>query len=38
VANLAENAETTHVLFNNCYQDYAQRNAAQLAALLAEMD
>jgi uncharacterized protein YecE (DUF72 family) len=38
VRTLAENAETTHVLFNNCYQDYAQRNAAQLAALLAETD
>jgi uncharacterized protein YecE (DUF72 family) len=35
VAGLAENAETTHVLFNNCYQDYAQRNAARLASLLA---
>jgi uncharacterized protein YecE (DUF72 family) len=38
VATLAESAETTHVLFNNCYQDYAQRNAAQMAALLAELD
>jgi hypothetical protein len=26
------------VLFNNCYQDYAQRNAAQLASLLAVGD
>ena len=25
---------TTHVLFNNCYRDYAQVNAQQLAALL----
>ena len=24
----------THVLFNNCYRDYAQVNAQQLAALL----
>ncbi|GAB3967905.1 hypothetical protein GCM10029978_036290 [Actinoallomurus acanthiterrae] len=32
---LAEDADTTHVLLNNCYRDYAQRNAAQLAALLA---
>jgi hypothetical protein len=24
----------THVLFNNCYRDYAQANAGQLAALL----
>lgn len=30
---LADEAETTHALFNNCYQDYAQRNAAQFAAL-----
>jgi uncharacterized protein YecE (DUF72 family) len=36
VRALAENAETTQVLFNNCCQDYAQRNAAQLAALLTE--
>jgi uncharacterized protein YecE (DUF72 family) len=36
VRTLAENAETTQVLFNNCCQDYAQRNAAQLAALLTE--
>ncbi|MEV0405546.1 DUF72 domain-containing protein [Actinoallomurus sp. NPDC050550] len=32
---LAEDADTTHVLLNNCYRDYAQRNAARLAALLA---
>jgi uncharacterized protein YecE (DUF72 family) len=31
---LSEEADTTHVLFNNCYQDYAQRNAAQLTDLL----
>ena len=24
----------THVLFNNCYRDYAQANARQLADLL----
>ena len=35
---LAEDAETTHVLFNNCYQDYAQRNAAQLVSLLTSED
>jgi uncharacterized protein YecE (DUF72 family) len=34
VAALARDAETTHVLFNNCYRDYAQSNARQLAALL----
>jgi uncharacterized protein YecE (DUF72 family) len=35
VRTLARDAETTHVLFNNCYRDYAQANARQLAALLA---
>ncbi len=34
IAALAEDADDTHVLFNNCYRDYAQTNAAQLAALL----
>jgi uncharacterized protein YecE (DUF72 family) len=28
-----EGARETHVLFNNCYRDYAQANARQLAAL-----
>jgi hypothetical protein len=27
-------AGQTHVLFNNCYRDYAQVNAQQLTALL----
>ncbi len=31
---LAEDAATTHVLMNNCYRDYAQVNARQLADLL----
>ncbi len=31
---LAEEPEQTHVLLNNCYSDYAQRNAAQLINLL----
>ena len=31
---LAEEADNTHVLFNNCYRDYAQANARQLADLL----
>jgi uncharacterized protein YecE (DUF72 family) len=31
---LAGEAERTHVLMNNCYRDYAQRNAATLAGLL----
>ena len=34
VAALARDAEDTHVLFNNCYRDYAQANAQQLAALM----
>jgi uncharacterized protein YecE (DUF72 family) len=34
VGALAEDADETHVLFNNCYRDYAQVNAQQLAALL----
>jgi uncharacterized protein YecE (DUF72 family) len=38
LAKLAERAENTHVLLNNCYSDYAQRNAQQLAALLAGLD
>jgi uncharacterized protein YecE (DUF72 family) len=32
--HLADRPATTHVLFNNCYRDYAQVNAQQLAALL----
>ncbi|NES30070.1 DUF72 domain-containing protein [Micromonospora terminaliae] len=32
---LAGEAEQTHVLMNNCYRDYAQRNGQQLQALLA---
>ncbi|WP_446220266.1 DUF72 domain-containing protein [Micromonospora sp. IBHARD004] len=31
---LAGEAEQTHVLMNNCYRDYAQRNGQQLKALL----
>jgi uncharacterized protein YecE (DUF72 family) len=34
VRALAADADTTHVLFNNCYADDAQVNARQLAALL----
>ena len=34
IAALARDAEDTHVLFNNCYRDYAQANAGQLADLL----
>ena len=31
VRRLAEDAAETHVVFNNCYRDYAQVNARQLA-------
>jgi len=34
LAGLADGAQTSHVVFNNCYRDYAQTNAQQLAALL----
>jgi uncharacterized protein YecE (DUF72 family) len=34
IAALAEDAADTHVLFNNCYRDYAQTNAQQLASML----
>jgi uncharacterized protein YecE (DUF72 family) len=33
---LAGKAEQTHALLNNCYSDYAQRNARQLIDLLAD--
>ena len=35
---LANSAEQTHVLMNNCYSDYAQRNAATLIDLLNATD
>ena len=38
VAKLAEESESTHVLMNNCYRDYAQQNARELADLLKERD
>jgi uncharacterized protein YecE (DUF72 family) len=34
ISGLAEDAQVTHVLFNNCCGDNAQRNAWQLAGLL----
>jgi len=34
VRQLAQSAGTAHVLMNNCYSDYAQRNAAELVDLL----
>ena len=36
VHDLAAESKTTHVLMNNCYRDYAQRNAKELASLLSE--
>jgi uncharacterized protein YecE (DUF72 family) len=33
---LSDGAEQTHALLNNCYSDYAQRNAADLLGLLAD--
>ncbi len=35
IRQLDEETDKTHVLMNNCYRDYAQRNAAELAELLA---
>ena len=34
IKELASSSEQTHVLMNNCYRDYAQRNARELAELL----
>jgi uncharacterized protein YecE (DUF72 family) len=34
VNELGAHAKETHVLMNNCYRDYAQRNARELAELL----
>jgi uncharacterized protein YecE (DUF72 family) len=34
IAELGERAGTVHVLFNNCYRDHAQANAAELAEIL----
>jgi uncharacterized protein YecE (DUF72 family) len=38
LGELAAQTRETHVLFNNCYRDYAQTNARQLAALLEAAD
>ena len=35
IAELAHEARESHVLMNNCYRDYAVRNAAQLRELIA---
>ena len=34
VRALRSEAETTYVMFNNCYGDYAPRNAQQMLSLL----
>ena len=34
LVGLSERTEETHVLMNNCYRDYAQRNARELAEVL----
>jgi uncharacterized protein YecE (DUF72 family) len=34
IRGLSEETRVTHVLMNNCYEDYAQRNARELADLL----
>jgi uncharacterized protein YecE (DUF72 family) len=34
IGSLAENARETHVLMNNCYRDFAVRNARELGDLL----
>jgi uncharacterized protein YecE (DUF72 family) len=36
IAELGGRAATVHVLFNNCYRDHAQANAAELAEMLAD--
>jgi len=38
VRSLAGQAEEVHVLFNNCWQDFAVRNATQMLGLLASSD
>jgi uncharacterized protein YecE (DUF72 family) len=38
IGSIASEAETTHVLMNNCYRDYAQQNAKELANLLSKED
>ena len=38
IRRLVGEAEQTHALLNNCYRDYAQRNAAELQTLLASSD
>ena len=37
IAKLNEETQRTHILMNNCYRDYAQRNAKELAELLKQL-
>lgn len=34
IEGLSKDSDRTHILMNNCYRDYAQRNASELAELL----
>jgi len=34
IKSLSKDSDRTHILMNNCYRDYAQRNARELADLL----
>jgi uncharacterized protein YecE (DUF72 family) len=36
IEELGEKARQTHVLFNNCYRDYATKNARQFTDLITE--
>jgi uncharacterized protein YecE (DUF72 family) len=36
IQHLAEDAAETHVVFNNCYRDYAHVNAQQFARLISQ--
>jgi uncharacterized protein YecE (DUF72 family) len=38
VKELADSSKETHVLMNNCYRNYAQENARELAGLLSSAD
>lgn len=38
IAELSKQTQTTHILMNNCYRDYAQDNAKELVELLAGAD
>ncbi|WP_433222735.1 DUF72 domain-containing protein [Dactylosporangium sp. CS-047395] len=38
IEELAAETSSTHVLMNNCYADYAQRNAAELSTMLDSSD